>query len=107
MKRFLLIASIASIASLIAAPGCSKTRVTECDDLVSLAEKIENCEKIPPENRKSITGGIDQIRKALKMLEDVGDQAPKEQLEALGRTCKMQSDRIRGMYEKVAPECLK
>jgi hypothetical protein len=100
MNRFLLIAAIAAL-------GCSKTRVKECDDLVSLAEKIENCEKIPPESRKSITGGIDQIRKALKMLEDVGDQAPKEQLEALGQTCKTQGDRIRAMYEKVAPECLK
>jgi len=41
------------------------------------------------------------------MLEDVGDQAPKEQLEMLGRTCKTQTDKIREMYEKVAPECLK
>ena len=99
MKRALLVALVIA--------GCSKTKVQECDDLVALAEKIEKCEKIPADNRAQITGGIEQIRKALKMLEDVGDQAPKEQLEALGKTCKSQSDRIREMYEKVAPECLK
>jgi hypothetical protein len=99
MKRALLVALVLA--------ACSKTKVKECDDLVALAEKIEKCEKIPAESRTQITTGIDQIRKALKMLEDVGDQAPREQLEALGKTCKMQSDRIREMYEKVAPECLK
>ena len=99
MKRALLVALVLA--------GCSKTKVKECDDLVALAEKIEKCEKIPADNRTQITSGIEQIRKALKMLEDVGDQAPKEQLEALGKTCKAQSDRIREMYEKVAPECLK
>jgi hypothetical protein len=100
MKRAIMIA-------LVVLASCSKTRVKECDDLVALAEKIEKCEKIPADSRANITGGIEQIRKALKMLEDVGDQAPKEQLEALGQTCKSQSDRIREMYEKVAPECLK
>ena len=99
MKRALLIALVIA--------GCSTTREKQCDDLVALAEKIEKCEKIPADSRKGITGGVEQIRKALKMLEDVGDQAPKEQLEALGQTCKSQSDRIRDMYEKVAPECLK
>ena len=98
MKRLLV---------LVALVGCSKTRVKDCDDLVALAEKIEKCEKIPAESRKSITMGIDQIRNALKMLEEVGDQAPKEQLEQLGQTCKAQSDKIREMYEKVAPECVK
>jgi hypothetical protein len=99
VKRALLIAFVIA--------GCSKTRVKECDDLVALAEKIETCAKIPADSRKGITAGVAQIRKALKMLEDVGDQAPEEQLEALGQTCKTQRERIRDMYEKVAPECLK
>ena len=102
MKAALLVLLVASTLG-----ACKKTRVKECDDLVALAEKIEKCEKIPPESRKAMTAGIEQIRSALKTLEDVGDQAPKEQLELLGRTCKGQVDQIREMYEKVAPECLK
>jgi uracil phosphoribosyltransferase len=99
MKRAALIALVLA--------SCSKTKVKECEDLVAVAEKIEKCEKIPAASRASITQGVGQIRNALKMLEDVGDQAPKEQLEMLGRTCKTQTDKIREMYEKVAPECLK
>ena len=99
MKRALL------LALMIA--GCSKTKVKECDDLVALAEKIEKCENIPADDRKELALTVDTIRKALKVLEDVGDQAPKEQLEMLGRSCQEKSDRVRDMYEKVAPECLK
>ena len=99
MKRAVLIALV-----LV---GCSKTKVKECDDLVALAEKIERCEKIPADSRKQLAVSIDTIRKTLKALEDIGDQAPKEQLEALGAACAAQSGRIRDMYEKVAPECLK
>ena len=99
MKRALLVALVLA--------GCSKTRVKECEDLVALAEKIEKCEKIPAESRQRMAGNIEQIRKALKVVEDVGDQAPKEQLETLGRSCRAQSDTVREMYEKVAPECLK
>ena len=95
-----------SIALVLAATGCKKTRVTECDDLLALGDKIQKCELIPEGSRQSIKTNMDQMRNALKMLEDVGDQAPKEQLESLGRTCKRQSDSIRKAYEKSAPSCL-
>ena len=101
MKHILFIALLSS--SL----GCSKTKVKECEALVATAEKIQKCEKIPPESRKSIKDGVETIRSALKMLEDVGDEAPKEQLDMLAKTCQRQNDQIREMYEKVAPECLK
>ena len=95
------------LLALLAAAACSKTKIKECEALVSTAEKIEKCDKVPAENRTQIKQGVEQIRTALKMLEDVGDQAPKDQLEMLARTCKEQNDQIRTMYEKVAPECLK
>ena len=101
MKHFLLVAAI------LIAGACSKTKVKECEALVSTAEKIEKCEKIPAENRADIKRGVEQIRTALKMLEDVGDQAPKSQLDMLAKTCQTQNDKIRELYEKVAPECLK
>src|SRR5262245_33004590 len=88
--------------------GCSsKTRIKECDDFVAVAEKLEKCEQIPAASRTSITCAVDQVRKMLKLLEDVGDQAPKSQLDTLAQTCRTQSDSIRKMYEKAAPDCLK
>lgn len=101
MKYALLVAAALSLGA------CKKTRVKQCDDLVALGEKIEKCEKIPADSRQSVTSGIASMKKALKTLEDVGDQAPQSQLDSLGRTCQMQVDRIQKMYEKVAPECLK
>ena len=95
------------LAAALSLAACKKTRVKQCDDLLALGEKIEKCEKIPADSRKSMTSGIESMRKALKTLEDVGDQAPQSQLDALGRTCQQQVDQIQKMYEKVAPECLK
>ena len=107
MKHTIAVLLLA-LAVPLATAGCGKkTKVKECEDLVALAEKIEKCDKIPEGSRKSITSGVQSIKSALKTLEDVGDQAPKEQLEMLGKTCQGQTDRIREMYEKVAPECLK
>ena len=99
MKKVLL-------AALLVA-GCSKTKIKECEALVSTAEKIEKCEKIPADSRAEIKRGVVQIKEALKVLEDVGDQAPKDQLDMLAKTCQGQNDKIRELYEKVAPECLK
>ena len=100
MKRALLIALVLA--------GCSKsTRVKQCDELLAVGEKIQNCETIPESSRGSIKTSMDSMRNALKMLEDVGDQAPKSQLEQLGQTCQRQLDKIREVYEKTAPECLK
>jgi hypothetical protein len=87
--------------------GCGKTKIKECEALVVTAQKIEKCDKIPASNRQEISRGVSQIKEALKVLEDVGDQAPKDQLEMLAKTCQGQNDKIRELYEKVAPECLK
>jgi hypothetical protein len=96
---------------LVAIPlvaGCGKkTKVKECEDLVALAEKIQKCEQIPEASRTSISSGVASIKNALKTLEDVGDQAPKEQIEMLAKTCQRQVEQVRSQYEKVAPDCLK
>ncbi len=92
---------------VLLAAGCSKTKIPECEELVKTAEKLEKCEKIPAENKKEISQGVKQIKSALKMLEDVGDQAEKSQLDTLANTCRDQNKSIRDIYEKVAPECLK
>jgi molecular chaperone DnaK (HSP70) len=96
---------------LVALPlvaGCGKkTKVKECEDLVALAEKIQKCDKIPEASRTAISSGVSSIKNALKTLEDVGDQAPKEQIEMLAKTCQRQVDQVRSQYEKVAPDCLK
>lgn len=99
--------SLGSLGSLTCLAACSKTKIKECEDFVRTAEKIEKCEKLPASSREDMKQGIKQIKDALKVIEDVGDQAPKEQLEMLGRTCKSQHDTILRLYEKSAPECLK
>jgi hypothetical protein len=99
MKKLLLL--------LLVVAACKKTKIPECEDLVKTAEKIEKCEKIPADKRAEIRTGTDQIRNALKLLEDVGDQAEQSQLDGLAKTCKQQNETIRDLYQKVAPECLK
>ena len=100
MKRALLL--------LVVFAGCGKkTHIPECEALLKTAEKIEKCEKIPADKRDDIKKGTESIRKALKLLEDVGDQAEKSQLDGLARTCGDQNKMIVDLYDKVAPECLK
>jgi len=96
------------LAVMIFAVACKHERIAECDALVKTGEKIEKCPKIPADKRADITDGIKKMRGALQMLDDVGgaDQAPKEQVDMLRRTCKQQDDNIIELYKKVAPECL-
>ena len=68
------------IALVVAA--CSKSKVKECDDLIALGEKVARCEQISPASRKIVGESIDQMRKAMKVIEDLGDQAPKDQLDS-------------------------
>lgn len=96
----------ALLAALVLCAACSKTKIKECEEFVRLAEKIEKCEKLPASSRQSMTSAIKTMKGALKQIEDVGDQATKEQLDMLAGSCKRQHDNLVRLYEKSAPECI-
>ncbi|MBA3456657.1 MAG: hypothetical protein H0T42_26445 [Deltaproteobacteria bacterium] len=96
------------VAAVLAA-GCSKKRVSECDDFVTTAEKLAKCEKLPETARTSVAGSAKQIKDMLQMVDDNGgfDSAPAETVDQMRQACKSQNTRIVEEMQKTFPECLK
>lgn len=88
--------------------GCGKsTTVKQCEELVSVGDKISACATISASSRASIKSGMESMRNALEALDGAGGKVSEDQLDSLGQTCQRQLDQIRKVYEKTAPECLK
>jgi hypothetical protein len=97
-----------SILVALGLAGCSKTTtVKQCEELVSLGDKIGACATLPEASRTSIKSSMETMRNALKALDGAGGKVNQDQLDSLGLTCQRQLDQIRKVYEKTAPECLK
>jgi hypothetical protein len=89
--------------------GCSKKRVTECDDFVKTAEKLAKCEKLPEGARTSVAASAKQIKDMLQMVDDAGgfDSAPAETVDQMRSACRSQNTRIVEEMTKTFPDCLK
>ena len=87
--------------------GCKKNKVTECDEFVKTVEKIAKCDKVDASARTQMESSAKQIKDALKIIEDAGNDAPADMLETLRGTCKSQEKTVIDEYTKVAPDCLK
>lgn len=105
MTKILVACGLAAVLAC----GCSKKRVTECDDFVKTAEKLAKCEKLPEAARESVAASAKQIKDMLQMVDDAGgfDSAPAETIDQMRQACKSQNTRIVDEMQKTLPECLK
>ena len=95
------------IVALLLATGCSKTKLTECEDLQKTVEKVAKCDKVPAEQRKQMEESAKMMKDTLEMIEKAGEAADEHQVTQVRDMCRTQNKLIVEQLTKTTPECVK
>jgi hypothetical protein len=100
--------SLALVLALAAA-GCSKKHLAECDAFQATVDKLAKCKSLPDSAKDSIQASGKQLKEMFDAIDQAGgiDSAPKDLQEQLRDTCKSQNAAIVEAYSKLAADCLK